>query len=149
MVVGNLDAGTQTECMGRVYGYYRLGDRAGYVSAKNLQPVERAITTGAEFDREIVTQVKPIRNSKLQVSDELKILDPALKRLVFAAGVFFFEGQSDFRVIEALKHVASGANWEIVTMHGAGEVPKVVKIVDALNIPYGIVVDYDQVHDEN
>lgn len=30
-------------------------------------------------------------------------------------------------------------------MHGAGEVSKIVKIVDALGIPYGIVVDYDQV----
>lgn len=48
-------------------------------------------------------------------------------------------------VIEALKHVASGVTWEIVTMHGAGEVSKMVKIVDALGIPYGIVIDYDQV----
>jgi hypothetical protein len=48
-------------------------------------------------------------------------------------------------VIEALKHVASGVSWEIVIMRGSGEMPKVVKIVEALSIPYGIVVDYDQV----
>ena len=36
-------------------------------------------------------------SGSLNMSDGLRILDPSFKRLVFASGVFFFEGQSDYR----------------------------------------------------
>lgn len=42
-------------------------------------------------------RVKPLVSGSLHISDGLRLLDPTLKRLVFASGVFFFEGQSDYR----------------------------------------------------
>ena len=150
----NPNADNVVYCQGGAYGFSRLADGSGFVQSELLTPLE---SNGYSDDhmplREMVTRVKSLQStgrtkegSVDKVSSEvLKILDPSLKRLVFATGVFFFEGQSDYRVIEALKHVASGVTWEIVIMHGAGEIPKVVKIVDMLSIPYGIIVDFDQV----
>ena len=144
-------------CRGGAYGFLRLANGTGYAHASLLCRFEE---NGSGTDdhlplQEMVTRVRSLQSSDAGQgtngagvgvsSDVLKILDPSLKRLVFATGVFFFEGQSDYRVIEALKHVANGVTWEIVIMHGAGEIPKVVKIVDMLSIPYGIVVDFDQV----
>lgn len=148
-VVAQINEGVEVFCKGGAYEFLRLADDSGYVQKSDLKfnPPEGVglCDSNAQMESELVIRVRPLRSEKLQTSDELKILDPDLKRLVFASGVFFFEGQSDYRVIEALKHVANGVSWEIVTMHGAGEVPKIIKIVDALNIPYGIVVDYDQI----
>lgn len=127
-------------CRNMVSGFLELASKTGYVVASSVAPVD-----AGDSISELVTSVNALRSSKLQVADELKILEPDLKRLVFATGVFFFEGQTDYRVVEALKHIASGLSWEIVIMHGSGEIPKVTKIVESLNIPFGIVVDYDQV----
>lgn len=137
-------------CRGGAYGFNRLADGSGYIHSSHLAPYENgSASTDQHLPlQEMVTRVRSFQSSSsnsLLSSEILKILDPELKRLVFATGVFFFEGQSDYRVIEALKHVASGVTWEIVIMHGAGEIPKVVKIVNMLSIPYGIIVDFDQV----
>jgi hypothetical protein len=148
-VIKQINEGIEVHCKGGAYDFLRLADDTGYIQKSDLRfnPPEGVglCDSNAQMESEMVIRVRPLRSEKLQTSDELKILDPDLKRLVFASGVFFFEGQSDYRVIEALKHVANGVSWEVVTMHGAGEVPKIIKIVDALNIPYGIVVDYDQI----
>jgi hypothetical protein len=136
-------------CRGGAYGFYKLADGSGYIPSSLVSPYENGNGSHEHLPaQEMVTRVRNLQSStgsSLMSSEILKILDPELKRLVFATGVFFFEGQSDYRVIEALKHVASGVTWEIVIMHGAGEIPKVVKIVDMLSIPYGIIVDFDQV----
>lgn len=143
------DAELELYCRKSSNGFLHLGDRSGYILASDLKPTEANFLASEEDsfqeESEIVTRVRPLRHSKIDDAEMLRILDPSLKRLVFASGVFFFEGQSDYRVIEALKHVANNVAWEIITMHGAGEIQKVVNIVDALGIPYGVVVDYDQV----
>jgi hypothetical protein len=141
-------------CRQSYNGFLHVADRSGYILSSELTLSENGHIPFSNYsedlfpqdDYEIVTRVRPLlRSSTIDDSEMLRILDPALKRLVFATGVFFFEGQSDYRVIEALKHVANNVAWEIITMHGAGEIQKVANIVEALGIPYGIVVDYDQV----
>jgi hypothetical protein len=141
-------------CRHSYNGFLHVADRSGFIFSTELTLSENGHVPFSNYsddlltqdDYEIVTRVRPLlRSSTIDDSEMLRILDPALKRLVFATGVFFFEGQSDYRVIEALKHVANNVAWEIITMHGAGEIQKVANIVEALGIPYGIVVDYDQV----
>lgn len=141
-------------CRSSCNGFLHVADRSGFILATELTLSENGHIPFSNYsddllpqdDYEIVTRVRPLlHSSAIDDSEMLRILDPALKRLVFATGVFFFEGQSDYRVIEALKHVANNVAWEIITMHGAGEIQKVANIVEALGIPYGIVVDYDQV----
>jgi hypothetical protein len=141
-------------CRRSYSGFLHVADRSGYILSSDLA-LSGTDTTPFSYpaqellpldDYEIVTRVRPLlHSSAIDDSEMLRILDPALKRLVFASGVFFFEGQSDYRVIEALKHVANNVAWEVIIMHGAGEIQKVASIVEALGIPYGIVVDYDQV----
>jgi hypothetical protein len=141
-------------CRRSYTGFLHIADRSGYILSSDLVlsgndniPFSHATQDLLpQDDYEIVTRVRPLLHSAaIDDSEMLRILDPALKRLVFASGVFFFEGQSDYRVIEALKHVANNVAWEVIIMHGAGEIQKVASIVEALGIPYGIVVDYDQV----
>ena len=142
-------------------------------SDDNTIPNDQSETEGSPSKKPRLSEAKPKLETKLSSTIIEFLMGVEMRRLFFSSGVVFVEGDSDRRVIQALKSVTlRRANallednsssikdwyeahketqmdsWDVIPVQGCGDWLKAYSSAESLGIPFLILLDGDVLNEK-